>query len=313
MSVVFIENVTDSKLKNNLIRDLKRKWIASEHWFTNNVQELKKLYAPDKFKLGGSTYTVPSGEKKILEDNKKDIFNKIKEDTLVFWGAGRKEAWMVNNLYSVNKLKSVVIIDVEKSYVEEMIDLIKPEIRDKLKIYGLIDFFQSVSTIKELIRNRLNISSCFHVCLGTTIGNFNKDEILSVFKEIAEGKEEFLIGLQLEKDPDKILEEYSKDENFTNVIAIPELKELEDNNIGKSYWDYDREENAVKFWFEFLENYELKVLDEIITFKKGDKIEIFRSKKYILDDFKNMLEKHSFKILNNFKYKDHCLLLIEKN
>ena len=108
-----------------------------------------------------------------------------------------------------------------------------------------------------------------HVCLGNTIGNFDQDEIFSIFESNMRKEDLLMIGVQLRKNPEKILRQYKENPHIERLIRdslrkkqalLPWWKKLT--------WKYNALTGYVEGWYGDLlafrsKKYDLNELDEI--------------------------------------------------
>lgn len=302
MPVKIKVNIKKRELTRRFISDLKKDWISSEHWFIQNVDQLKKLYSPKNFYKVVSFYTTPSKEYEVILKNKSKIITYLGNKNLVIWGSGIKEAKIINWASDINKKIKITIIDIKKEYINDMIKEIK-NIKE-LNISVIVDLFQKINLDKR--------GNNFHIFLGTAIGNFKQNEIFLMLKNNMGRGDIIMIGFQLHKNKEKILKEYRDDKNFTKSISLKIFDNIVKQNKAKQYWIYNLKKNQVEFWLEFIENINLKVYGTKLKFLKGERIEIFRSKKYDDKKFSNFAKKYKLKTLDTFIEAGHCIKILEK-
>jgi|SRR5581483_2343086 len=296
--------ITRKTLAKRFMGDLKNRKISPEQYFVQNVEAAKTLYDP----RAQTVYTEFSAEEALINQHISQILEYLNCRVPVFWGAGRKEAALVNA--SSNNIPLAIVIDIEKAYVKDMIDRIDLSKRSRVK--SLIALFQSFSEDeqKKYLQQMLDGKPAFHACLGTTIGNFNQHELFMIFRDTMQVGDYLLLGFQLEKDPEKILQEYRDDRLIEDIVKLPFLAALEDKGVGLHSWKYNYDEHQVEYWFTFTADYESK--DSALVFRSGDAIEVFRSKKYRVEQLRSELENHGLQYVMHVAKEDHCLLLLER-
>jgi uncharacterized SAM-dependent methyltransferase len=127
------------------------------------------------------------------------------------------------------------------------------------------------------------------VCIGSTIGNFkNQDEIFSLFSNNLNKGDKLLLGFQLNTYLEQTFKKYK---------------------INKFYPQFG------VFWEKFDENKIKWILnkDNFITLYYNN-IDVFRSKKYSLEEVINYCKKHNLNYLNSWKdkYNNSCIAIFEK-
>jgi len=127
------------------------------------------------------------------------------------------------------------------------------------------------------------------VCIGSTIGNFkNQDEIFSLFSNNLNKGDKLLLDFQLNTYLEQTFKKYK---------------------INKFYPQFG------VFWEKFDENKIKWILnkDNFITLYYNN-IDVFRSKKYSLEEVINYCKKHNLNYLNSWKdkYNNSCIAIFEK-
>lgn len=307
--VHYYEFVDRNSLRRGFLEDIKRRWISSSILFIENIPAVKRIYAENS----KSSYTVTRGEEKLLNEHKKEIEHYIDKRKLVFWGAGRKEANLTN---IANELRpgsqNAIVIDVGMIYMEDMREQITSS-KNNAPLIGLHTLFESFleDDPKQLLGEMIGKEPAMHVCLGTTIGNFHQDQIFRIFQENTKEGDLLMLGVQLEKDPEKIRREYVENDDMREFVQLKLFNDLEQNKIGKYSWNYNFEKHQIEYLFTFEKDYSFGSEEEL-TLRKGEKIEVFRSKKYQLPVLLNELKKYGFTYETNFQEDDKCLLLVKR-
>ncbi len=289
-----------NNLWESFLKDLRRGWVSSEHWFTQNVKELDKLYSPKNFRSKTSYYEVPSGEQGIILENISKITRYTQDRQIVVWGAGMKEAELVKAAMREGSKRHITIIDIEKFYMDKMIKRINN--LKKIRVVKIIDLFQNVRL------NKRNPS--FHIFLGTSIGNFDQEEIFRVLERNMKKGDLIMIGFELNKNPPWILKEYKKDSNFTKCVHLKIFDNAIKMKRAKEYWRYNNKKQQIEFFIEFLDNVRIDKFK--LYFRKGSKVEVFRSKKYNEKSFSRFALRYSLETLETFSEGNNCIKILRK-
>lgn len=254
VKINWINHISRKTLQRRLAKDLKRRWIGSEHWFIQNRSNMRRLYDPKHFTRGQSLYSIPSGELYLLKKYKTQLTHLAKNRTLVFWGTGKKEAEFINNVARINnRHTSVIFIDIEKETIRRSFALLNTLAKKRFNLTGLVGLFQSFVNrrVDSAADESRKHDSVFHVCLGTTIGNFDQNEMFTIFQKNMRIGDYLLLGFQLNVSPNKILAEYRDDENFTRAVKLPIFEKLEKSGAGKTFWRFHKPTHAIELIFQF--------------------------------------------------------------
>lgn len=178
----------------------------------------------------------------------------------------------------------------------------------EIEIEGLSgDYFEMLDYL-----NHQSETSRLYLFLGSTVGNFGYQHTIDFFtrlRELMKKNDGLLVGFDLKKDPDIILEAYNDHRGITRDFNLNLLKrfnrEYEANfNLSRfsHFAEYDPLKGAAK---SFLISREEQVVNfnaigEIFTFDKWEPIYTEISQKYDLEMINHYAENSGFKVKRNF-------------
>lgn len=149
------------------------------------------------------------------------------------------------------------------------------------------DYFQSLSTLPE----RNNRKRIFFY-LGSNIGNLEKNaavDFLNFLRQFMQSGDQLLIGIDLKKDPAKILAAYNDPTGHTaafNLNLLTRINNEMDANFDTSqfrHWEsYDPLTGAARSYIisEQIQTVQLKSVDRSIHFDAWEAIQVELSQKY---------------------------------
>lgn len=176
----------------------------------------------------------------------------------------------------------------------------------KVKYKGLAgEYFSMMSLLKNFSSNPRLI-----LFLGSSIGNFPKEDAIQFLKSLKSycNPNDFLmVGFDLIKDPEVILEAYNDQQGVTKSFNLNLLKrinrELSGNFILENFRHqpkYFPETGACKSYLASTEDQEVRIGENKINFKKGEEIFMEISQKFKVEEVNELAEKAGFEMIHNF-------------
>lgn len=262
-------------------------------------------------------YYLTRKEFEILDDFKEsilaDFIKSNKPFNLVELGAGDglKTKILLKYLSEKNIDFNYFPIDFSESVLVELKnDLLKelPELH--------------VTTIKDTYRESLkkrsweNGNPTLILFLGSNLGNFMLEEAYEIVDHLSLGTvvgDQVLIGFDLKKDPQTILNAYNDSRGVTKAFNLNLLHRINqefegDFNVDSFlHWPtYDPISGECKSYLVSKEKQSvyLKSLDYYIEFEKDEAIFMEVSKKYSLSEIRKLAKRGGFEVQNEFLDKD---------
>lgn len=250
----------------------------------------------------------------ILEKYKAEILKPFIERkqkfNLIELGAGNgyKTKILINYLYQNNVPFTYYPNDISGSVLNELKDALTKEFPD-LEIHPLQGTYRA--TLKEKNWNRENPN--LMLFLGSNYGNFLEEDSLDLMDYISSAlnpEDGLLIGFDLKKDPQLILDAYNDSSGVTSKFNLNLLhrinRELDaDFNVALfKHWPvYNPDSGECKSYLVSLEDQTVSIgaLNRTFELKKAEPIYTEVSRKFSIDDIHGLGSKKGFKVLADFK------------
>lgn len=234
-------------------------------------------------------------EIKIMQENINEITSMIGENKiLVELGSGSsiKIRLLLDHL---NNLNAYIPVDISEEHLYKSVQNLKQDYPD-LKIIPVVADYTQWFTLPEIIRN-IEVEAYFP---GSTIGNFTPEEareFLKRIREICGSSSCLLIGVDLQKNKNVLLNAYNDRKGITAEFNLNILKHI--NNLFNSDFDtnnfyhcatYNEEAGRIEMNLISTKNQVVKIGNENFNFVKGEKIITEYSYKYTLESFSELLK-----------------------
>ncbi len=261
--------------------------------------------------MAAPEYYLTKTEYSILNENKELILDEIKANAfnLVELGAGDgyKTKLLLNHFVSAKADFTYYPIDISEDVLINLKVSLKTEIPE-LKTETLnLEYF---SALKEL--STLNSDPKLVLFLGSNIGNFNSEQAIEFFKGLKQNLNKgdlVLVGVDLKKDPQTILNAYNDSEGVTaefNLNLLDRInKELGGDFNRNNFYHYPTYNPLSGETFSFIvSKYEqtvfIKQLNKSYKFSPGEPIHTEISRKYSLSEVEELAAKSTFKVKRHF-------------
>ncbi len=198
-------------------------------------------------------------------------------------------------------------IDISENVLGLLIDNLH-RILPKVKVKPMnMDYFEALDELHKVAARRNVV-----LFLGSNIGNFeHKDAVkfLCSLHEKLDSKDLLLVGLDLKKDPEKILKAYNDSKGITKDFNLNYLERINrelggDFDPGKFLHKpcYDEERGEAKSYLRSncRQDVHIKELKRTFSFEKGEDIFMEVSRKFDLKDIEMLAEKSGFKVLKHY-------------
>lgn len=274
MNFEIVQKVSEEELNELLEQGLKNSWIGGEQWF----RKPENWYAITAY---ANPYKTPYTEMMILNENEQELSSLLKNTRKIYYGVGIGDTEIIPIRWDLrqNNYSEVIALDVSKTFIEsftQSIRNLKVEYSaSEILFKGYVTLFEK-SKKEDLKLPKGKYEKAAHFCLGNTIGNFDQRKIFNIFESNMNEGDLLILGVQLNKNPDRILLQYSKNPLFNKFIS--DSVELQ----GKLKWKYDPKNDQVEAWIN----------DTMV----------FRSKKYDLKKLENLAKAFDLNLVKEFKY-----------
>ncbi len=244
-------------------------------------------------------YYLTNCEWEILGKYKQDILNQINEQPfqLVDLGAGdaKKTKLLLEHFYQNEAPFSYVPIDINRDVLEELEDSLNKELPGLETTPVLAEYFDALKWINETQKQKKLV-----LFLGSNIGNFSKKAAASFLLQMHDSLNNgdlLLIGIDLKKDPYRIIHAYSDSKGVTAAFNINLLRRINtelggDLDLDKwtHFANYNPVNGAVKSYLISCESQDVQInsLNKTFHFEAFEAIHTEYSYKYSLNEISTM-------------------------
>ena len=255
-------------------------------------------------------YYLTRSEYEIFETQKDEILNHISPENqpfnLVEFGAGDgyKTKILLQHFLQSEANFEYLPIDISENALSGLeMDLIKA-FPDLNAAYLQGDYFEVLDEISHSSVNRNVV-----LFLGSNIGNFKKQEAINFLKELRKDLnpgDMLLIGIDLKKDPVKILTAYNDASGVTARFNLNLLDRINrelggnfDTTQFRHHAHYDPISGECRSSLVSLTKQTVEIADEKFEFDAWEPIHTEVSKKYSLKEIEELATKTGFNISEN--------------
>lgn len=256
-------------------------------------------------------YYLTSCEIEILEKNALNIwqsceFSNEVEILELGCGDGQKTMILLSQLYSKGIKFSYTPIDISTNVLKVIEARVKNTILD-CKVRPICsDYFDFLSNNKSTSKQRILLF------LGSNIGNLENPDATLFLKKMAQEmqvSDRLLVGFDLIKDPKIVLDAYNDPHGVTgefNLNLLSRINEELEANFDISNFKhspvYNHKDNRAESYIVSVDDQAVAIngIDQVIEFKKGEKIFIEISTKYTLESIINLIYQTGLEVVDMF-------------
>lgn len=237
-------------------------------------------------------------EKSIMKMYEHQIVSTIGAcDVFLDLGAGNCEK--ASELFDSVKPQQYLALDISKDFLESAI-------ADLQQRFPHIKMTAEVCDLSQPLHfpNLVNKKKTFFYP-GSSIGNFQPNQVSSFFKNLAticDGSGGLLIGVDLVKDSQVLQRAYDDSLGVTaafNLNTLLHINEILGSNFDLADWEhfaiFNESESRIEMHLRALRDVQITWPDDSISFKAGEMIHTENSYKYTKDAFTNLLIEAGFK------------------
>lgn len=241
-------------------------------------------------------YYLPAAEMEIIHHHSHVIAQKItgKELDVIELGAGdgRKIAFFLKAISKTVDCLTYFPLDISKGILKENARLIGEEV-PKVKIEPMWgDYFLSLPKISERESPRVIVFA------GSNIGNYKKEQAVDFLKFIANELKPgdfFILGVDLKKNPKKVLAAYNDPQGITkrfNLNLLTRINRELDADFELEAFDHYASfhpiTGAAESFLVSLKKQSVRIGENVIRFDKDEVIQTEISQKYDLAILKEL-------------------------
>ena len=260
-------------------------------------------------------YYPTRSEDEIFRTHKEELLTYFGEDgkkfQLIEFGAGdgAKTKVLLRYFWEQSSGLTYVPIDISAHIIGELTDDLKESLPG-LKVQGICDdYFRAFDQLADSEDAGARKVVLF---LGANIGNFDADESVAFLQKIGQhlsSDDQLMIGFDLKKDPQRILDAYFDKGNVTKSFKLNLLQRINrelggdfDVDAFQYFPIYHPAEGSI---FSYLvstvaQDVTLEALNHTVHFDAWETIYMERSQKYSERDIAQLAEKTGFRVLRNF-------------
>ncbi|MBL3656646.1 L-histidine N(alpha)-methyltransferase [Fulvivirga sediminis] len=280
------------------------KRLSSQYFYDEKgdalFQEIMKL----------DEYYLTRSEFEIIETNKEQMLQIFKGDeeqfNLIEFGAGDgyKTKVLLSAFVQADTDFSYIPIDISGNVLSLLSESLEKELPD-LNVKPMEGEYFSV--LKKLKNTQAKNVVLF---LGSNIGNFRYEQAMEFLEELYDSLQKgdlVMIGFDLKKDPDVIINAYNDKEGVTRSFNLNLLDRI-NNELGGNFdvskfehWPtYDPYTGTTTSYLVSAQKQKVEIMDQAIEFDEWEAVHMEISQKYNVKDVESMASKVGFVIQNNF-------------
>jgi L-histidine Nalpha-methyltransferase len=256
-------------------------------------------------------YYLTNCEWDIFRKHKHAILNAVKGKRfqLVDLGAGdaKKTRVLLEHFYKEGTDFQYIPIDINPKVLEELQNALSKELPGLDSLAVAAEYFDALEWIKSNHSVRKLV-----LFMGSNIGNFSKAAAATFLKQMHQSLNQddlLLIGIDLTKDPLKILTAYDDSSGVTarfNLNLLTRINRELGGNFDirkwKHYASYNPVTGAVKSYLISQENQEvfIKSLDKSFSFDAWEPIHTEYSYKYSVKEINQLAASTGFELMENY-------------
>ena len=282
------------------------KYLNSKYFYDKKGDELFQAL------MNSEEYYLTNCEMEIFKEQNKQMVDSILKfhspyDVIEFGpGDAVKSIYLLKELVAKKGIGTYFPIDISEniiSYLEEEL----PKREAKLHTKGLNgEYLKMLAEAKKLSSNPKVI-----LFLGGNVGNFTPGEIKIFLNDLRKNlsyQDLVLIGVDLKKNPKKILAAYNDKGGITSDFNLNLLERINrelDGNFNVNEFDhyptYDPISGACKSYLISLKEQDVSIAGQKISFKKNESVFMEISQKYSLDEICMIATECGFTPVATFK------------
>ena len=284
----------------------KKKTLSSRYFYDDQGSQLFKEI------MGLEEYYLTKSEFEILDQQASAIYDALRYDepfNIVELGAGdgKKTIRLLDFLSRKGVDFTYVPIDISQEANDMLLSNIAIEVPNA-KVAPLTgDYFGMLDTLKEEKKPSLILF------LGSNIGNYSLESAQALISDVTnrmDSGDSFLIGVDLQKNPNTIASAYNDKRGVTRAFNLNLLNRINKElggDFDMDHWDfysfYNPHNGEVNSFLISMKEQEvsISVLDHTFSFFKNELIFTELSRKYTEDELSILAKDCGLKVVEFFK------------
>ena len=312
MELTVQENVT-IKFYNDVMQGLQSspKYLESKYFYDADGDELfQQIMNCDDYYLTNCEMEIMQKQSSKIAST---IFNIENNFDVVELGAGdcSKSIHLIKSIFKNDNSFTFFPVDISKHVIDLIEDELPKQI-DGLNVHGLNGEYIEMLKLSNEISSRRKLV----LFMGSNIGNMNNEESIAFCKEVRSCLNEgdcLLIGFDLKKDPQIILNAYNDSQGITKEFNLNLLRRI-NNDVNADFVVenfihfpvYNPESGECKSYLVSTCKQQVSIGDtEIIEFEENETIDMEISTKYSINQTNKIAELSGFKPVEYFYDSKH--------
>ena len=311
----FDSNILAEEVDQEFAADVREGLTASQKFLPSKYLYDKKGDAIFQEIMAMPSYYPTRSEHEIFSTHKEEILRYFgtggKEFQLIEFGAGdgTKTKVLLQYFWEQSSGLTYVPIDISANIVQELTADLK-ETLPGLKVQGICnDYFKAFNELSSAEDPTMRKVVLF---LGANIGNFDQAESIDFLQRIAHHlspADLLMVGFDLKKDPQRILDAYFDKEGITKSFKLNLLQRI-NRELGADFKPetfqyfpiYHPAEGSILSYLVSTVEQEVHIeaIDCRVHFDAWETIYMERSQKYSEKDIHQLAEKAGFEVVRNF-------------
>ena len=296
MSLSFAEEVQNGLSSNP-------KFLSSKYFYNEQGDELfQEIMKMPEYYLTRSEYEVFTMHKEAILN----IFGQGgKPFQLIEFGAGDglKTKVLLKHFLKRNARFKYYPIDISNNVLEELSEDLRENFPSLVVKPLNNEYFKALDKLDHSSENRKAI-----LFLGSNIGNFTEDQAVNFLSQLAEKlspQDYLMVGFDLKKDPETILNAYHDPHGITKAFNLNLLERINDELGGNfditnfKHWPiYNPLTGATKSFLISMKSQEVFIesLKQNFSFEAWEAIDMEISQKYDLEAIRNLGARAGFEV-----------------
>jgi dimethylhistidine N-methyltransferase len=281
------------------------KYLNSKYFYNTKGDKLfQKIMACPEYYLTKCEMEIFTKQTKELAAT---ITERFTDFDVVELGAGdaSKSIYLLAELINRKVNFKYYPVDISKNVIHFLHENLPTQL-PSLQIHGLNgEYFKMLQKAKN-VSNKMKVV----LFLGSNIGNVPLEEaqqFCSSLRSYLSAGDFVLIGFDLKKDPQVILDAYDDKSGYTRDFNLNLLQRINDE-LGadfvlenfKHYPTYDPATGACKSFLVSMKEQEVRIEEQVFSFKEGEKIYMEISQKYSAEQTDTLAINSGFKLIQQF-------------
>ena len=311
-----------SNFKENVVNGLSadEKYLSSRYFYdATGDQIFQEIMAMPE-------YYLTRAEAEIFQLRKKDIYSSLnfrETFNLVELGAGDglKTKVLLHSFLEDKASFEYYPIDISSHVLQELQSSLALELPDLIVKPLADEYFEGIKKLQSL-----NQAPLLVLFLGSNIGNFHQAQAKSFMSALGANLDvgdKLLLGVDLKKEPTKILSAYSDTKGITarfNLNVLHRINEELDANFEVQNFDhyaqYNPQSGECRSYLicRKAQDVRLKGVDQVFHFEEFECIHTEISQKYSKNEIDRLAASAGFKVIDKFYDSEmqFCNALFEK-